>query len=244
VIQADAFDSQGRSGAPYAKTVRLNRMRPLKPNSFAGGRNGNGNFVDLAWAANPECDVVGYRIYSGDSLTTITNPVTCLGASVPTLGPKVDECIHDAPAGIVYYKLVALDTPSAGGAPLEGAPSDPLRVDPVADNTVPSVPTGLTSCIGGDAGCLVANGVPADDGVLVIRWVPSLDSDGTIQLYRIYRDGVAYNNRHASFYPKTGELLAWIEPEPDSSSHDYRISAVDDDFGESALSDPPLVASP
>ena len=71
-----------------------------------------------------------------------------------------------------------------------------------------------------------------------------LDSNGRIQLYRIYRDGITYDKRHASFYPKTGELLAWIEPQPDSSSHDYRISAVDDDFGESALSDPPLTASP
>ena len=65
VIQAEAFDGQGRSGAPYAKTVRLNRMLPLKPSGFAGGRNGNANFVDLAWVTNPECDVVGYRIYSG-----------------------------------------------------------------------------------------------------------------------------------------------------------------------------------
>ena len=53
VIQADAFDSQGRSGAPFAKTVRLNRMLPVKPEGFAGGRNGNGNFVDLAWVDEP-----------------------------------------------------------------------------------------------------------------------------------------------------------------------------------------------
>jgi prepilin-type N-terminal cleavage/methylation domain-containing protein len=244
VIQANAFDTQGRSGAPFAKTVRLNRMLPLKPEGFAGGRNGNGNFVDLAWVTNPECDVVGYRVYSGDSPTTITNPVTCLGAATPTLDAKADSCIHDAPAGNVWYRLVALDTPSGGGTPREGASSDVLAIGPVSSNVVPTVPSGLSSCIGGQAGCLVANGVPADDGVLVIRWLPSTDVDGTIQLYRIYRDGVSYARRHASFYPKTGELLAWIEPEPDSSAHEYRISAVDDDFGESALSDPPLTASP
>jgi prepilin-type N-terminal cleavage/methylation domain-containing protein len=243
VIQADAFDAQGRSGAPYAKTVRLNRMLPLKPNGFAGGRNGNGNFVDLAWVSNPECDVVGYRIYSGTSATTITTPVTCLGASSATVDAETDECIHDAPSGEVWYKLVALDTPSAGGAPREGAASDPLHIPAAAGNTVPTAPTNLSSCIGGQPGCLVANGVPADDGVLVVSWTGSTDSDGTIQLYRIYRDGVAYAQRHASFYPKAGDLLAWIEPEPDGSSHNYRISAVDDDFGESALSDP-LTASP
>ena len=89
----------------------------------------------------------------------------------------------------------------------------------------------------------MANGVPADDGVLVVRWDASTDSDGTVQLYRIYRDGVAYANRHAAFYPKAGELLSWIEPEPDGFDHAYRISAVDDDFGESALS-AELIASP
>jgi prepilin-type N-terminal cleavage/methylation domain-containing protein len=244
VIQADAFDSQGRSGAPFAKTVRLNRMLPLKPQGFAGGRNGNANFVDLAWVSNPECDVVGYRVYSGSSAATITTPVTCLGAASTTLDAEADECIHDAPAGNVWYKLVALDTPSAGGAPREGAASDPLAIGPVSGNNVPTVPTNLSSCIGGGSGCFVANGVPADDGVLVIRWDASTDSDGSVQLYRVYRDGVAYAQRHASFYPKTGELLAWIEPEPDSSSHVYRISAVDDDFGESTLSNALTATSP
>ena len=170
VIQAEAFDGQGRSGAPYAKTVRLNRMLPLKPSGFAGGRNGNANFVDLAWVTNPECDVVGYRIYSGDSAATITTPVTCLGAPSTTLDSKADECIHDAPAGTVYYKLVALDTPSGGGVPREGTATDPLVIGPVSGNAVPTAPTNLSSCIGGTTGCNVANGVAADDGVLVIRW--------------------------------------------------------------------------
>ena len=243
VIQADAFDSQGRSGAPYAKTVRLNRMLPIKPEGFAGGRNGNGDFVDLSWVTNPECDIVGYRVFRGDSPATITTPVTCVGESSSTLDAETDECIDDAPGGDVYYQLVALDTPSGGGAPREGTKTDPLHIGPPSANVVPSVPTNLSACVGGQSGCLVANGVPADDGVLVVRWDASTDSDGTVQLYRIYRDGVAYANRHAAFYPKAGELLSWIEPEPDGFDHAYRISAVDDDFGESALS-AELVASP
>jgi prepilin-type N-terminal cleavage/methylation domain-containing protein len=243
VIQAEAFDGQGRSGAPYAKTVRLNRMLPLKPKGFAGGRNGNANFVDLAWVTNPECDVVGYRIYSGSDPTNITTPVICLGATSATLDSKADECIHNADPGNIWYRLVALDTPSAGGPPREGDATDPLAIGPAGGNTVPTAPSNLSSCIGGTSGCNVATGVPADDGVLVIRWDASTDSDGSIQLYRIYRDGLAYANRHASFYPKTGELLAWIEPEPDGSAHKYAITAVDDDFGESTPS-LELIASP
>jgi prepilin-type N-terminal cleavage/methylation domain-containing protein len=243
VIQADAFDTGGRQGAPLSKTVRLNRMLPVKPTPFTGGRNGNGNYVDLSWVQNPECDVVGYRVYRGTSAATITTPVTCVGESSATLGPSKDGCIDDPGATDVYYQVVALDTNTAGTVIREGAKSDVLHVPPASANALPSAPTNLTACIGGQPGCNVANNVPADDGVLVIRWDPSTDSDGTIQLYRLYRDGVAYTNRYSSFYPKAGELLAWIEPKPDASSHTYRISAVDDKFGESALS-APLSASP
>ena len=244
IIQADAFDTGGRSGAPLSKTVRLNRMLPVKPTSFAGGRNGNGNFVDLSWVQNPECDVVGYRIYRGTTAGTITTPVTCVGETSATLGPSKDSCIDDPGAGDAYYQVVALDT-TTNGATVRESPnkSDILHIAPTAGNALPSVPENLSACIGGQPGCNVANNVPADEGVLVIRWTPSTDADGTIQLYRIYRDGVAYANRYSSFYPKTGELLAWIEPKPDSNFHTYRISAVDDRFGESGLSDE-LSASP
>lgn len=243
IIQADAFDTGGRSGAPLSKTVRLNRMLPVKPTSFIGGRNGNGTYVDLSWVQNPECDVVGYRIYRGTSAASITTPVTCVGEGSATLGPGKDGCIDNPGAGDVYYQVVALDTNTSGSTIREGVKSDVLHIAPPSGNALPTVPSGLSACIGGQPGCNVANNVAADDGVLVIRWTGSTDSDGTIQLYRIYRDGVAYANRYSSFYPKAGELLAWIEPKPDSSAHAYRISAVDDRFGESGLSDP-LSASP
>jgi prepilin-type N-terminal cleavage/methylation domain-containing protein len=243
VIQADGFDTGGRSGAPLSKTVRLNRMTPVKPTPFTGGRNGNGNYVDLNWVQNPECDVVGYRVYRGSTSTTITTPVTCVGESSATLGPGKDGCIDDPGAGDVYYQVVALDTTTNGSTVREGVRSDFLHVGPASANALPSTPANLSACVGGQPGCNVANNVPADDGVLVIRWDPSTDSDGTVQLYRIYRDGAAYTNRYSSFFPKTGELLAWIEPKPDSSAHAYRISAVDNVFGESTLS-APLSASP
>jgi prepilin-type N-terminal cleavage/methylation domain-containing protein len=242
VIQADAFDTGGRSGAPLSKTVRLNRMLPVKPATFVGGRNGNANYVDLSWVTNPECDVVGYRIYRGTSAATITTQITCVGETA-TLGPNKDGCIDNAPAGDVYYQVVALDTNTAGTVIREGTKSDVLHIGPTGANALPSAPTNLSACVGGQVNCNVANNVPADDGVLVIRWDPSTDSDGTIQLYRIYRDGVAYTDRHGAFYQKPGELLAWIEPTPDSNAHTYRISAIDDKFGESALS-APLSASP
>jgi prepilin-type N-terminal cleavage/methylation domain-containing protein len=243
IIQANALDTAGRSGSPLSKTVRLNRMLPIQPTSFLGGRNGNGNYIDLSWVQNPECDVVGYRVYRGTSAAAITTPVTCVGESTATLGPSKDGCIDDAPAGDVYYQVVAVDTSTAGTVIREGTKSAVLHIGPVGSNAPPSVPTNLSSCVGGQPDCDVANNVAADEGVLVIRWNASTDSDGSIQLYRIYRDGVAYTNRASAFYPKTGELLAWIEPKPDGNFHTYRVSAVDDKFAESGLSDP-LSASP
>jgi hypothetical protein len=74
--------------------------------------------------------------------------------------------------------------------------------------------------------------------VVVVTWTASLDLDGTVDFYRIYRDGTAYANRHDRFYPGGG-LNAWLEyKQPDGLAHTYRVSAVDDDFGESVLSAP------
>jgi len=56
-------------------------------------------------------------------------------------------------------------------------------------------------------------------------------------MYRIYRDGSSYEDRHDVFFPGNG-TLAWQEYDPHGQSHTYRVSAVDDDFGESPLSDP------
>jgi hypothetical protein len=70
----------------------------------------------------------------------------------------------------------------------------------------------------------------------VIRWDPSTDSDGSLSFYRIYRDGTTYTERWDDFFPDTGGALAWLEYAPGTGSHTYYVSAVDDVFGESALS--------
>ena len=74
----------------------------------------------------------------------------------------------------------------------------------------------------------------------MVLWDPSTDSDGTLSFYRIYRDGTAYTNRWDDFFPGGG-VLAWLEYAPGSGSHTYRVSAVDNLYGESALSAPVTV---
>jgi prepilin-type N-terminal cleavage/methylation domain-containing protein len=235
VIQAEAFDEQGRAGSPYARTVVVNRDVALPVESFDGGRNGNGERVDLQWIKTPECDVVGYRVYRDDDpLFGSPELVSCTGQVSATYTEELDCVDESAPAGTLYYRVRALDT-SAAGAIREGAWSSQLTVD--GSNALPTVPQNVSTCVGGQLDCNGPDGTPAPTGAIVVRWDPSTDSDGTVDFYRIYRDGSTYGDRHDVFFPDPG--IAWFEPEePDGQSHTYRISAVDDDFGESGLSDP------
>jgi prepilin-type N-terminal cleavage/methylation domain-containing protein len=235
VIQVDAYDDQGRAGAPKALTVVVNRLAPLKPEGFAGGRNGNGENVDLKWHPNPECDVLGYRVFRSPDAGSLGTKVLCAGED-PAVGYTTKaSCLDDeAPPGTLYYRVVAVDT-APGGAVREGAQSTELAVQPTGSNTLPSAPTGVTWCLGGTPGCDGPDGEPAPDGVIVIGWSASSDPDGSVAFYRVYRDGTAPANRHDEFFPGGG-ALAWFEYAPDGQSHTYRVSAVDDDFGESGLS--------
>lgn len=236
VVQAEAYDDKGRAGSPKALTVVLNRAVPSKPNQLAGGRNGNGSMVDLEWLSNPECDVLGYSVYSGPSSSGPWTEVTCLGQS-GSYQEKTDCLDEGAPASDpLWYYVVGVDTPPGGGAPREGTASDPLLIS--VGNNVPTTPTGVNACLGGTSGCNEPDGTPSSDSVTVVRWDPATDPDGdSILFYRIYRDGTTYAERVGVFFPGDGGL-AWTDPDSPNGTHVYRVTAVDDKYAESALSDP------
>ncbi|HYO93984.1 MAG TPA: hypothetical protein VER33_05700, partial [Polyangiaceae bacterium] len=239
VLQADAVDETGRSGSPKALTVKLNRIKPIAPSDFEGGRNENANRVDVQWTGNPECDVEHYKVYRGTTPSNVTTPVTCSGAGSALLAKDAAECLDEgAPAGTLYYKVVALDR-APGGVLRDGAPSDLLAVPPAGGNQKPSAPGNVTACTGGAPGCNGPDGTPATSGVTVVRFDPATDSDGTIASYRIYRNGTSYSNRHGVFFSTEGATgLAWLEHDMPGGPHEYRVSAVDDKFAESDLSAP------
>jgi prepilin-type N-terminal cleavage/methylation domain-containing protein len=239
-IQADGFDAEGRAGAPRVLTVILNRREPIAPTNVVAGRNGSGDRVDISWNPNPECDVIGYRVYRSTSAASLGTQVNCPDPDAPngtvtTKGWCVDET---APAtGPLYYRVVAVDT-LANGTYREGSQSAQQVVPASGGNSLPSVPTNITSCIGGQVDCNAPDGQPAPSGQIVVRWDASTDSDGSIAFYRIYRDGTAYTDRWDDFFPAPGGLLAWLEYAPGTGSHTYRVTAVDDRLGESGLSAP------
>jgi hypothetical protein len=234
-VQAQGFDDDGRSGAARKIAVVVNRHPPPAPAGFDGGRNGNGAHVDLEWLASPEGDVVGYRVYRTDAGgTPIARacPPSAAGASAyVTQTDCVDE---DAPAaGPVRYAAVAVDV-APDGALREGTPTPVKEI--VEGNTVPTAPVDLVTCAGGTAGCLLPDGSAAPVGTTVLTWAASLDLDlgDAVRFYRVYRDGTAYANRYGRVY---GQLaLAYVDTAPGGSSHSYRVTAVDERFGESAKS--------
>ena len=236
VVQADAYDAGDRAGAPRAVTVVLNRRAPVEPEGFGGGRNGSGNYVDLQWLPNPECDIRGYRVYRSSSAGTLGAAITCLN-EVTDITQKA-ECTDDPAAGGTYfYTVVGLDVPPGGGAPRQGVSSDQISVGPATGR--PPAPTNVSLCVGdGSSNCLDAGGEAAPAGTVVVSWDPSSDPDG-IQFYRIYRDGTTYANRHDDYFPSAQNPgYAWFEFDTVGAPHTYRVSAVDGSFAESDLSGP------
>jgi prepilin-type N-terminal cleavage/methylation domain-containing protein len=241
VVGAEAFDEEGRSGAPKAVTVLVNRFRPVAPQGFEGGRNGNSgggiHMVDLEWRGNAECDVLGYQVQREENGSGAWTDVECLGQPAG-LGYHEETTCTDttAPAGsTLRYRVRAVDTLPGGGLGL-GDFAGPIPID--EGNNAPEAPTGLTACLGGSPGCLEANGEPASDGVTVLTWTapPSPDGDGDeIYFYRIYRDGVDYTDRVAAYFHGPG-VLAWADPDTPDGPHTYRVTAVDNRFAESDFS--------
>jgi prepilin-type N-terminal cleavage/methylation domain-containing protein len=238
VLSAEGYDDKQRAGARKALTVTLNRRRPFAPPNFAGGRNLNnaGGFhrVDLQWNANQECDVKGYRVYRGTDPGAINTLVCDLG-----LGAKsecVDETAPPAEPGVtLYYEVAALDE-DPNGVLRVGDRSSPLAIDET-NAGAPSAPTDFTICTGGMPDCNDIDGVAAPSGSPVLSWQPAADVDpGSIAFYRVYRDGLTYADRLDVLFPVPGKPLVFIDSTA-TESHSYAVTAVDEQFGESALTD-------
>jgi hypothetical protein len=223
--------------------VIVNRRAPIAPENFEGGRNGTEDNVDLRWNPNPECDVAGYEVFRSTNPLSTGAKISCPDPDDASLTYTTEtSCVDtEAPAsGPLYYHVRGLDT-TAAGVLRPGTFSDTLIVPPSGANSLPTVPANVTSCIGGQPACVGPDGDPAPSGTIVVRWDTSTDTDGSVVAYRIYKDGTTYADRHDDFFPDlvSGGILAWLEYEdPDGNSHDYRVSAVDNNFGESGLSVP------
>jgi prepilin-type N-terminal cleavage/methylation domain-containing protein len=240
VLSAEGYDEKQRAGARKALTVTLNRRQTFAPANFAGGRNlnnsGGYHRVDLQWGSNQECDVKGYRVYRGTDPGAIDTPVPSCNLG---LGAK-PECVDEtapapAPGVTLYYQVAAVDL-DANGNPRVGDRSAPLAIDET-NAGAPATPPGFNICTGGMVDCNDIDGEPAPAGAPVLRWEPSADVDpGQIAFYRVYRDGLTYGDRLDVLFPVPNKPLVFIDSTA-TGSHTYAVSAVDDQFGESVLTE-------
>ena len=140
-------------------TIVLNRRVPFAPEQLEGGRNGNGDMVDLQWRGNTECDVLGYHVYRSTT--------GAAGSWDPGHLPR--------PGGLLSRGHELRRRPGAHGRPAlvlrRGASTSTLgrhapqrrrqhRAAGDSGNTVPSQPTNLTACLGGTPGCVEPDGTP------------------------------------------------------------------------------------
>ncbi|HEX8857087.1 MAG TPA: prepilin-type N-terminal cleavage/methylation domain-containing protein [Thermoleophilaceae bacterium] len=237
-LTAQAFDDRGIPGDVKAATVALNRSCPQQPSGFQGGFNhrsttGHDNGVlEFQWDANQERDIVGYRVYwaGPDGAQGGGNDVQICPASGTTPIPTT-SCYADRPAGAgtsATYYVVAVDLRdimNPQSPPRQGDPRMLAMTDP--GDPRPTWPDGTT---------LTAT---LDGGYPTLTWdqAASPATGHTIRFYRIYRDGdpssLSNRNNWVGFSSSTPPFV-WPDPSPGSTtSHQYWVTAVDDQFNES-----------
>lgn|GEM_PF-5375664 len=233
VVQAVAIDASDRAGAPKALTVTLNRRAPFAPANFEGGLNlndsGGVRRVDLQWSRRPECDIVSYKVTRSVGGGAFDTEVCAVAATAKT--ECIDQAAPLAAAGTLRYRVQAFDAGAGGDY------SSTLVVHEGNANP-PSAPPELSVCTGGNPGCNDNTGNPAPDGTAVLSWSPSTDPDGdAVSFYRIYRGGNSYAKRLDVLFPSASTPLVYVDKNV-SAATTYYVSAVDQYFGESALTGP------
>jgi Tfp pilus assembly protein PilV len=216
LINTQAFDEAGETGAGRLLTVVLNRYQPRKPTGFHGGRGTWG--AEFEWAPNAERDILSYRVYrviDGATVPTASDTVIC-EKSVEDAAPTY--CLDPAPSNQAKYYYVLAVAPARVGTGTEESPrptalAQTLKVNP--SSSPPGTPASLQAV--------------SDTAGTKLTWTAPADTD--LHYYRIYRDGVAYENR----YDRTGSAaqLTYTDTNPGSGGHTYHITAVDTEMAES-----------
>ena len=224
-LVAQAFNDRDIPGEAKVAVIRLNRFKPLPPPALVGGHNTRlTDVVDLEWAPNRERDIIGYRVYyagDDDAVRSGGDDVqVCPPVAGEWMAPSKTTCQDPSQPGEegIWY-VVALDRDPSGNV-REGDPRTRFVDDPDAQ---PDIPAGPLTATGSELG-------------ITLDWAaPS--SGSTPQFYRVYRDGTGFDARYAVI---TGGDTYFSDP--DDGTHQYWVSAIDDDFNESDLLGP--VTSP
>jgi prepilin-type N-terminal cleavage/methylation domain-containing protein len=218
-ITAQPFDDRDIAGEVKQANVVLNRREPYAPTAFAGGHDTRaGDWVDLQWAANRERDILGYRVVRAGLLGDVQ---VCPGADEGSmLAPTTSSCADRSPTILpATYHLVAIDR-AADNQPRDG---DRATLLVGLASLRPTAPTALTVQTAADGPRLAWNAPAA----------------GSVQFYRVYRDGSAFADR----YDRTAaDVRTFTDTSAGSGAHTYWVTAVNGSFNESTALGP--VTSP
>jgi prepilin-type N-terminal cleavage/methylation domain-containing protein len=220
-VQAQAKDSRGVPGEAKIITVHVNRHEPGQVPGFIGGWNETNKVVDLRWSRYDERDLQGYVV-------TRDGVQVCPAGGGSQQGLSCSTTQTDQTA---TYKLYAWDCADLK-ARLNCSRPSPTPVTVVVDKApgqtdpAPSEPTELTATV--------------VDGLPRLTWTaPSSVTAGPIRFYRIYRDS---GTQVADRYDETiTNATSYTDPNPGATTaHKYWVTAVDQNFTESAPSAPVL----
>jgi hypothetical protein len=207
-VSAQAYNLRDVPGDARTVTVVLDRDWPRTPTGFVGGHDTRQtDLVDMEWKANPERDVVGYRVFRGATQVCPTDPTKFLPATTlacQDLNP---------PNGGTTYTMVAVDVDVRTGANTNSKVAAVLNV--VGPGSRPAAPSNLAV-------------TPGTAGAPKLTWTGSVDP---VQFYRVYSDGINSANRVG----RTADALAltWTDASAATTAHKYWVTAVDSRFNES-----------
>ena len=207
-VSAQAFNIRDVPGDARSVTVTLDRDWPRTPTGFAGGHDTRtGDWVDLEWKANPERDIVGYRVFRGTTQVCPTDPSKYLPASTLSCADA------SPPNGGTSYTMVAVDVDVRTGTTTNSKVAASLSV--VGPGSRPAPPPGTPT-------------VERTSGGPKLRWPASPDP---VIFYRVYADGHAFAQRVA----RTADAVAltWTDASAASTPHRYFVTAVDARYNES-----------
>jgi prepilin-type N-terminal cleavage/methylation domain-containing protein len=222
-VQTQAFDARGVPGEAKIVTVHINRHEPGVVTGGAGGYNETNNVVDMRWERYDERDLLGYvvtRVADGKQICPASGNYQT-GLSCTDNGPF--------PPGGSDYKIEAVDCTNLKGICVPRTGEDAftgLIGPPATPGTAPDAPTLLTASV--------------VDGKPTLSWTPPATVPaGPIRFYRIYRDsGTGVGDRYDETVTSDP---AYVDPDPGSTTaHKYWVTAVDQNFTESAPSTPVL----
>jgi Tfp pilus assembly protein PilV len=220
-VAAAAEDSSGIDGPAVTMSVRLIRNVPSAPTVTGYGFNPSlpnysGTVAEFQWNANPENNIVGYRIYSPSGTkiceTNLNTSYQSCGSNAWCLDTR--HCIDLSPpstsASNLTYTVKALYY-DANNNLQEGTGQSVTLAS--GTPTAPQPPA------------LVSLSVQVQpDDTAILTWTPSVS---TVNFYRIYRDGNGYTNRYDTISASSCSATSCTYHDTNRGSpHDYYISAV------------------